>query len=74
MFITHRWEIFGMGVAMELLFMIPFAGLLLLPLGVTAGTMIYCGADWHALLAGSTRPTPANYHPPRLSVDGTNRP
>lgn len=43
-----RAELFGLGVAMELLFLIPFMGLLMLPVGVTAGTMLYCGIDWEA--------------------------
>lgn len=68
MFRDHRWEIFGMGVAMELLFLIPFAGLLMLPLGVTAGTMLYCRADWAALLAGSPHPLPSTYHAPILKA------
>ncbi|MAE60543.1 MAG: hypothetical protein CMJ49_04200 [Planctomycetaceae bacterium] len=65
---NHRWEIFGMGVAMEILFLIPFAGLLLLPLGVIAGTSMYCRADWRALLAGTPKPVPPNYHPPQMQA------
>lgn len=41
-----RWEVLGLGAAMELLVLIPAAGLLMLPLGVTAGTMLYCDQDW----------------------------
>lgn len=39
------WEIFGLGVAMELLLLIPFAGLLVLPLGTTAATILFCEND-----------------------------
>ena len=37
----RRREVLALGVAMELLFFIPFAGLLFLPLGVTAGTLMH---------------------------------
>ncbi|MHC4994558.1 MAG: EI24 domain-containing protein [Planctomycetota bacterium] len=36
------FSLLGFGLAMEFLFMIPFLGLLMLPIGVTAGTQMYC--------------------------------
>ena len=38
----RRAELLGLGIAMQLLFWIPFLGLLLLPVGVVAGTLMYC--------------------------------
>ena len=35
------WEIFAFGAAMQMLFMIPLAGMLVLPAGVAAGTLFY---------------------------------
>ncbi len=46
-----RAELLGAGVALQLLFLIPFAGLLLLPIGVAAGTQWYCARDWKRILA-----------------------
>lgn len=40
-------SLIGFGLAMELLFMIPFVGLLMLPVGVTAGTQMYCRDPRH---------------------------
>ena len=54
-----RWELLGMGTALQLLFLIPFAGLLLLPIGVAAGTQWYCARDWRRILAE------AGVEPPR---------
>jgi uncharacterized protein involved in cysteine biosynthesis len=36
------WQLFGLGVFIELLFMIPFVGMIVLPLGVVASTLLYC--------------------------------
>jgi len=41
-----RWEIFGFGVAMSSLLLIPFMGLFVLPVGVTGGALLYCEIDW----------------------------
>lgn len=62
---VHRWELLGFGVAMQLLFLIPFVGLLMLPVGVTAGTILYTRIDWERALreAGLERPT--GFIPPR---------
>ncbi len=53
-----RWEVFGFGLVMLLLFMVPLAGLAILPVGVTAGTLLYCECDWEDALreAGVTTP------------------
>lgn len=42
LFRRRRWELLGFGTTMQLLFMIPFAGMVILPVGVTAGTLFYC--------------------------------
>ncbi|MBI1375276.1 MAG: hypothetical protein GC159_21365 [Phycisphaera sp.] len=61
----RRWEMLGLGVAMQLLFYIPFAGLLILPLGVTAGTQLYCDEDWPKLLASKSMEPPRGFVPPQ---------
>ena len=38
----HQWSILGLGIAIELLFLVPFAAIFVLPLGVTGATMLYC--------------------------------
>ncbi len=62
----HYWEIFGMGLAMELLFYIPFVGLLIMPLGVTAGTLLYCGSRWSMAFEEAGLTAPEGFDPPRL--------
>jgi len=42
----HRGAIFTLGLVMEALFLIPFLGLLLLPLGVIGGTILFAETDW----------------------------
>jgi CysZ protein len=64
---TSRAKILGLGLAMELLFLIPFVGLLVLPIGVAAGTMLYCQADWRKLLGN------AQLEPPKGFVFPANR-
>ncbi len=61
----RRWQVLGMGVGMQLLFMIPLAGLLMLPLGVTAGTMLYCDCDWVGVLKARGLPLPPGFYPPQ---------
>ncbi len=61
---SRRWQILGLGVAMELLFMIPFVGLLVLPIGVIAGTMIYCQYDWNRLLRDAGLEAPKGFVAP----------
>ena len=58
---TSRAKILGLGLAMELLFLIPFVGLIVLPLGVVAGTMLYCQADWRDLLASRDLKPPKGF-------------
>ncbi len=62
-----RWEILGMGVAMQLLFLIPFLGLLVLPAGVASGTIAYCARDWERILADAGIEPPPGYKAPRSS-------
>ncbi|MCP3981725.1 MAG: hypothetical protein GY716_20685 [bacterium] len=63
-FREQRAALFGLGLCMELLFFVPFAGLLLLPLGVVAGTRLYCDTDWTRLLADSGLEHPESFRPP----------
>lgn len=62
---VHRWEILGLGVAMQLLFLIPFVGLLMLPVGVTAGTILYTRIDWERALREAGLEKPVGFVPPR---------
>ena len=59
------WEILGFGLAMQACFAIPFAGLLLMPVGVTAGTLIYCGVDWDEMMAESGLTPPEGFVSPK---------
>ena len=61
-----RWEILGLGVAMELLFWIPFVGLVVLPLGVVAGTKIYCRIPWERLFAERGLQRPKGFSAPQV--------
>ena len=61
------WELMGFGAAMQLLFMIPFVGLLVLPVGVTAGTMLYCNYDWRRAFAAAGIEWPIGFIPPVLT-------
>ena len=60
----NRWRIIGFGAGMDVLFMIPFAGLLLLPLGVAGGTSMYCDIDWERLLRNDNYDMPEGFVPP----------
>lgn len=62
------WKIVGMGVTMQVLFFIPLVGLLLMPVGVASGTLIYCGEDWEKLLAEANLPSPSGFVPPRQAL------
>jgi len=64
----RRWQVFGLGLAMELLFMIPLVGLLMLPLGVVAGTIIYCQCDWKRLLSEAGLDEPHGFVPPCIAT------
>lgn len=41
-----RWQIFGLGAAMELSLLIPLLGLFVFPLGAVAATILFCEIDW----------------------------
>ena len=60
------WQIFGLGIAMEMLFLIPFVGLLMLPLGVTAGTLAYCKCDWEKEFDENGLQPPPGYIAPKI--------
>ncbi len=66
MIMRYRWQILLLGLGAELLFLIPFTGMLILPLGVTAGTMLYCRWDWDATLKATGQDPPAWFAAPRL--------
>jgi CysZ protein len=59
-----RWRILGLGIAMEVMFVTPLA-LIVLPLGVVAGTLIYCEHDWERCLDTVSVPRPPRYEAPR---------
>ena len=64
---THRMEILGLGVAMQLLFFIPLVGLVMLPIGVVAGTQLYCQGSWEKLIKDNGLDWPEAFHPPLLN-------
>lgn len=66
----RRWEVIGCGAAMQLLLLIPLAGLLVLPLGVAGGTLLYCRIDWRTLLREKNLPLPEGFTPPQISLRG----
>lgn len=59
-----RWQLIGLGAAIELLLLIPLTGLLVLPLGVAGGTVLYCRIDWQRLLAKHNLEFPQGFTPP----------
>lgn len=61
-----RWQLLGLGVAIQLLFTIPLLPLFILPLGITAGTLLYCGVDWEQALKDAGHPPPLGFQPPKL--------
>jgi len=65
---SRRVEVFGFGVAMLLLFTIPLAGLLILPVGVVAGTLLYCECDWEAALREGGLQAPPGFVAPRSRI------
>lgn len=66
---THRLELLGLGVAMQLLFFIPFVGLVMLPIGIVAGAQLYCLGDWQKLIADNGLDWPEGFQPPLLNCD-----
>lgn len=63
-----RWQLLGLGVAMELLFLIPFLGMVVMPAGVCAGTWLYCHLDWKDLMTQSGGSIPPGFIPPDPAV------
>lgn len=61
-----RWTFFGLGVAMELCFLIPFVGMILMPVGVASGTLLYCRIDWARLFRENGWTYPEGFLPPCL--------
>ena len=61
-----RWQLLGLGVAIQLVFSVPFVPLFMLPLGITAGTLMYCGVDWDAALKEAGLAAPLGYQAPKL--------
>ncbi len=59
------WEILGFGACMQALFAVPFVGMLLMPVGVVAGTILYCSGDWDRLLQTAGMDRPAGFSPPQ---------
>ena len=68
------WEIVGFGVAMQIVFTIPFLGIILMPVGVTSGTLIYCAEDWEKLLADGGMDNPTGFLPPCKKADVKDAP
>jgi uncharacterized protein involved in cysteine biosynthesis len=66
---AQRPEMFGLGVAIECLFLVPFAALLILPLGVTAGTILFCRTDWYGAFERAGITPPAGFHPPEVDAE-----
>ena len=67
--VTKRyWEILGFGAAMQISFAIPGLGMLLMPVGVVAGTLLYCGEDWEKLMADGGLPLPEGFVPPKVNT------
>lgn len=52
---SRRGEVFGLGVAMELMILVPFVGLFVLPLAVTGGTIAAVQADRLQSTGGDAR-------------------
>ncbi len=63
------WLLLGFGAAMQALFFIPLVGLLLMPLGVVSGTLVYCDADWRTLFKEANMPMPVGFIPPERVGD-----
>lgn len=65
----HKFKIFGIGLAMELLFMIPFLNLFLIPFGASAGTFLYCSMDWEERFKRGDVEAPEGFRVPKISND-----
>lgn len=61
-----RWTFFGLGLAMELCFLVPFLGMILMPVGVASGTLLYCRIDWARLFRENGWDYPEGFVPPQL--------
>lgn len=64
----NRWRLIGIGLVMELLFLIPLTGLLVLPLGVAGGTLLYCRLNWADLLQRHNLQLPEGFIPPQIKI------
>ena len=70
----RRVQVLGLGGAMMLAFAVPFVGLLMLPVGVVAGALLYCRVDWASEVTGAGLELPAAYRGPRAErADGAIR-
>ncbi len=54
----RKYLIFGLGIAIESLFLIPGVGIFVLPIGIVSGTMIYCDNDWRKMFKDHNLDTP----------------
>ncbi len=63
------WEVLGFGAMMQALFAIPFVGILLMPVGVASGTLLYCSEDWERLLAENGQQQPNGFVPPKRTAE-----
>ncbi|MBN2712925.1 MAG: EI24 domain-containing protein [Planctomycetes bacterium] len=62
------WQVLGFGMAMQLLFLIPLLGLIFLPVGVAAGTIVYCEFDWSEAMKKAELAPPVGFIPPRIET------
>ncbi|MBN1256557.1 MAG: EI24 domain-containing protein [Planctomycetes bacterium] len=67
-FAGRKMEIFGLGTAMVILMAIPLVGLLTLPLGVVAATILYCEIDWAGRLNRYGIKPPPGFIPPKYNT------
>ncbi len=44
-----KWQLFGLGVVMELSLLVPILGLFVFPLGAIAATVMFCNMDWEEI-------------------------
>jgi len=61
-----RWQFLGLGTCIQLLFTIPLLPLIILPLGITAGTLMYCAEDWDAALKNAGLEPPLGFQAPKV--------
>ncbi|MHC4870334.1 MAG: EI24 domain-containing protein [Planctomycetota bacterium] len=61
-----RWQIFGLGAAMELSLIIPVLGLFVFPLGAVAATILFCNIDWEMRFNRNGIEPPEGFRYPEL--------